>query len=118
MDKRLLRVGDWIVDQSNYNYEMRATTECIAFAHLFAPVTFGERFLSGFRKETLDGKDVWYRSEGENICSLEQDGERWRVSIHSEHLKIEGSIKFVFQLQHLLTDCQIYWDICDCGEKR
>jgi hypothetical protein len=73
MDKRNIRIGDWICDASNYNYVLRAGINEIQCAHIFTPTQF---------------------------------------------MKVEGTIRYVHELQHFLLDCGIYWDICDCGERR
>lgn len=118
MNKRNIRVGDWITDASNYNYTLRAGINEIQCAHIFTPVPLAENYLRDFRTDTVGGQEVYYRSEGGQVCSLQDEGGKWRISIHTQFLKVEGTIRFVHELQHFLSDCGIYWDICDCGEKR
>jgi hypothetical protein len=119
MDKRNIRIGDWICDASNYNYVLRAGINEIQCAHIFTPLGLTDRFLWNFKIDTIGGEEVFYRNEGSQACSLQDEGGRiWRVSIHTQFMKVEGTIRYVHELQHFLLDCGIYWDICDCGERR
>lgn len=118
MDNRNIRIGNWICDASNFNYELRAGINELQYANIFVPIPIETRFLGGFKPEEVAGKIVYYREEGTRCATLEDLGGKWMLSIHTQFAKFEGTIRFVHELQNFLSDCQIYWDIkCDYGEK-
>lgn len=111
MDKKGIRYGNWICDISNYNYELRAGLSEMQYAHIFEPIFLSRRFLKMFKVEVIGGKEMFFKEEGLTLVSLENLSDKWRLSIHTENMKVEGKIKYVHELQNLLFDCGIRWDI-------
>lgn len=111
MDKRSIRIGNWVCDASNYNYELRVGINELEYANIFVPVKIAPRFLSIFREDDIAG--VYYKEENGAIVSIQKEGEGlWRLSIHTSSSKFEGYIRYVHELQNLLWDCGFKWDIC------
>lgn len=114
MNNRNIRIGDWVCDPSNYNYEMRVGLNEIAYAHIFNPIKLSERFLGLFKREEIGGRETYFKGEETRNVALEKLVGKWRLSIHTEDKHFEGEIITVQDFQHLLSDCGIYWDIkCD-----
>lgn len=112
MDKRNIRIGDWICDASNHDCELRAGMDELQYANIFVPIPLSRRFLKTFKPEEVSGRVFYYREEKNDSVVLEDMGGKWRLSIRTNDKVFEGIIKSVSQLQHLLSDCGIHWDIC------
>lgn len=111
MERKSIRVGDWVNDPSNYNYELKAGVNEIQCAGLFNPITLKERYLAIFRCDILDGEKIYYKNEGANVVTLRLVGDNWEINIHSEKSVLKSEIKYVHELQHFLSDCGIGWEI-------
>lgn len=113
MDKRSIRIGNWVCDASNYNYELRVGINELEYANIFVPVKIAPRFLSIFRKDEIEGKEVYYKEEKGAVVSVESIGQGlWRLSIYTSSCKYDGYIRYVHELQNLIADCGFKWDIC------
>lgn len=118
MDKRALRIGDWVQDATN-GYEIQISLVDLQYAYVFEPIFLSSKYLGEFGYEEMEGRKIYHKEEGLNVVTLEDLGEKWRLSIHTAWASFEGTIRYVSDLQHFLSDCQIYWKIgCGCGEKR
>lgn len=113
MDKRELRVGDFVKDPAQ-NYTMRVGVEEIACAELFEglPLTRGFFDKNGFRVDTTIGKEVLYKQDGEILVMAEDNGAgKWFVRVRHGTTTFSGEIFTVHHYQHILSDTRVYWKI-------
>lgn len=111
MDKRDIRVGNWVFDTRNYNYEFKVDMEAISCSELFTPIELRDKFLESFHSEEIEGRKVYSREKDTNLIVLEKNDTNWRLSIHTPSTNVETSIRYVHELQNLMNDCHIYWEI-------
>lgn len=112
MDKRDIRIGNWVRDTANYNYEFRAGISAIECANLFSPIPISAKFLKEFKRDELMGNEIFHKDDGSGVVVVENNRTHWRLSIHTMSTKLETKIFYVHELQNFLSDCKIYWDIC------
>lgn len=113
MDKRELRVGDFVKDPAQ-NYTMRVGVEEIAYAELFEGLPLTKTFFvkNGYKETEIDGKVVLFRQEAEIIATAEERTEgQWFVQVRKGYTKFEGIVYWVHHYQHILSDTRVYWKI-------
>lgn len=111
MEKRALRLGNWICDASNYNYEFRAGINELQYSNIFVPIPLSDRFLKAFKVEHLGDSTMFYKEFVGGIVTIEKAGDVWNLRIHSGDNKVEWSIRFVHELQNFLSDCSVEVEI-------
>ena len=115
MDKRDLRIDDWVnVEVNIYTHKMRSVqvkeilSNCIKtkyslnqdpqFEHLH-PIEITEDFLNKISRYNRDG--VWFINVD---AAIKREGRFWNLSIVNDVNDYEKRIRYVHQLQHELWD--------------
>ena len=118
MDKRDLRIDDWVnVEVNIQTHEMQPMqvkeilSNCIKtkyslnqdpqFEHLH-PIEITEDFLNKISRYNRDG--VWFINVD---AAIKREGRFWNLSIVNDENDYEKRIKYVHQLQHELWDAGI-----------
>lgn len=110
MKSNEIRVGNIVMDASNHNYEINVGIDELRCCNLFTPVRIKkEHLLKWFQSEVISNKDVFFKEDDGNVCSISESNDGWAISIHSKFLKVEGMIHYVHELQNLLVDCGLNW---------
>lgn len=115
MNKYNVRCGDWAVDPRAYNYPMRLDVEAIACADMFVPIPVTSSFFveNDFKREEIDGVAYYHRSKGDEFVTLSKVADnKWRITAKKgEEYLYNGFVFSVHEIQHILIDCTIYWEI-------
>lgn len=112
MDKRALKIGDWVQDARNRDYPIKVGVAELRYTELFEPIKITEDVLvkNGFRAEEFNGEKNYFRSEGTQTAVAHRTGEVWDVDIRNGNThRYIGKITAVHELRNALSDCFIYW---------
>ena len=113
MDKRNMRIGDFVRDQAQ-NENLIVTLNEIDYSELFEGIPLTRQFFdkNAFDVDTPTGNEVLYRQEGGTFVTAEDKGNgRWYVQIQHGKMTFAGDIFTVHHFQHLLVDCLVFWKI-------
>ena len=113
MDKRSMRIGDFVRDQAQ-NENLIVTLNEIVYSELFEGIPLTRQFFdkNAFKVDTTTGNEVLYRQEGGAFVTAEDKGNgRWSVQIRHGKMTFAGDIFTVHHFQHLLSDCLVFWII-------
>ena len=113
MDKRSMRIGDFVRDQAQ-NENLIVTLNEINYSELFEGIPLTRQFFdkNAFKVDTTTGNEVLYRQEGGAFVTAEDKGNGcWYVQIRHGKMKFTGDIFTVHHFQHLLSDCLVFWKI-------
>lgn len=112
MDKRNLRIGDYVKDPNNYGYTIRVGIDELRYAELFQPAPLYDDFFTknGIIGEEIGGEINYYLSKGPISIRANKVGEKWNVSVRNmaEKRKFEGEIMAIHEFQHVLDDCFVH----------
>jgi len=112
MDKRNLRIGDYVKDPNNFGYTIKVGLDELRYSELFNPAPLYEEFFTknGFEVQELGGETNYFLSKGPvSIRANRVDEILWSVSVRNlrDKRKFEGEIRAIHELQHATSDCLV-----------
>lgn len=114
MDKRLLKIGNFVQDAKNQGYAIRVGISEMHYTELFEPIKLtGEFFLSNeFKAEEFNGVKNYYRQDEDKSVVAHENCGVWEIDIRNGlDFRYTGKLTSVHELQNALADCFIYWKI-------
>lgn len=112
MEAKDIRMGDWVRDPRNYNYEARADIGILGSAELFEGVEISPKILlaNGLKENKIGSEIAYYIEKGNAAITVAKDEFGWRVSVRNGVFVYAGYLVFVHELQHAVSDCFIEFD--------
>ena len=111
MDKRNLRIGDYVKDPNNYGYVCRVGIDELRYAEIFQPAPLYEEFFTknGIMPEGIMGETAYFLNTGPILINARKKGETWLVTVRNmaDNRKFDGEIRHIHEFQHILDDCHV-----------
>ena len=115
MDKRVLRIGDFVQDAKNQGYAIRVGISEMHYTELFEPITLTDEFFlaNGFKAEEFNGEKNYYRHDDTMVVVAHQNiNGSWDIDIRNGYdFRYIGKLTAIHEVQNALSECFIYWKI-------
>ena len=115
MDKRVLRIGDFVQDAKNQGYAIRVGISEMHYTELFEPIRLTDEFFfaNGFKAEEFNNSKNFFRFEGSaSLIAHKVEGPVWNIDIRNgQDFRYIGKVTAVHEVQNALFECRIYWKI-------
>lgn len=111
MKAKEIRIGNLVMDATNYNYEVCVGIDELRCCNIFAPVPLKEKHLKSFKKEVILDKVVLFKDGNDSIVSVAPKDDGWSLTIHTPFAKYYGIIHYVHELQNIMVDCGLDWGL-------
>ena len=115
MDKRVLKIGNFVQDAKNQGCAIRVGISEMHYTELFEPIKLTDEFFTGngFKVEEFNNIKNYFRAEGEaTMVAHKSNGPLWEIDIRNGlDFRYVGKLTAVHEVQNALSECFIYWKI-------
>lgn len=115
MDKRVLRIGDFVQDTKNQGYAIRVGISEMHYTELFEPIKLTDEFFlsNEFKMQEFNGEKNYYRQdEAKSVVAHQNKSGSWDIDIRNgQDFRYIGRLTAVHEVQNALSECFIYWKI-------
>ena len=115
MDKRVLRIGDFVQDAKNQGYAIRVGISEMHYTELFEPIKLTDEFFlsNEFKMQEFNGEKKYYRQdEAKSVVAHQNKSGSWDIDIRNgQDFRYIGKLTAIHEVQNALSECFIYWKI-------
>lgn len=115
MDKRVLRIGDFVQDAKNQGYAIRVGISEMHYTELFEPIKLTDEFFlsNEFKLQEFNEEKNYYRQdEAKSVVAHQNKSGSWDIDIRNgQDFRYIGRLTAIHELQNALSECFIYWEI-------
>ena len=115
MDKRVLRIGDFVQDAKNQGYAIRVGISEMHYTELFEPIKLTDEFFlsNEFKLQEFNGEKNYYRQdEAKSVVAHQNINGSWDIDIRNGYdFRYIGKLTAIHEVQNALSECFIYWKI-------
>lgn len=115
MDKRVLRIGDFVQDAKNQGCAIRVGISEMHYTELFEPIKLTDEFFlsNEFKLQEFNGEKNYYRQdEAKSVVAHQNKSGSWDIDIRNgQDFRYIGKLTAIHEVQNALSECFIYWKI-------
>ena len=115
MDKRVLRIGDFVQDAKNQGYAIRVGISEMHYTELFEPIKLTDEFFlsNEFKLQEFNGEKNYYRQdEAKSVVAHQNKSGSWDIDIRNgQDFRYIGKLTAIHEVQNALFECRVYWKI-------
>ena len=115
MDRRVLKIGNFVQDAKNQGYAIRVGISEMLYTELFEPIELTDEFFlsNEFKVQEFNGEKNYYRQdEAKSVVAHQNKSGSWDIDIRNgQEFRYIGKLTAVHEVQNALSECFIYWEI-------
>ena len=115
MDRRVLKIGNFVQDAKNQGYAIRVGISEMHYTELFEPIKLTDEFFlsNEFKMQEFNGEKNYYRHEDTKcVVANQSKSGSWDIDIRNgQDFRYIGKLTSIHEVQNALSECHIYWKI-------
>ncbi len=115
MDRRVLKIGNFVQDAKNQGYAIRVGISEMHYTELFEPIKLTDEFFlsNEFELQEFNGEKNYYRQdEAKSVVAHQNKSGSWDIDIRNgQDFRYIGKLTAIHELQNALSECHIYLKI-------